>query len=334
MKTSSKVGLVVAASVALAVIGSLALKWSERGQGRLPDGIVWGNGRLEADQVDIAAKRSGRVRTIAVSEGDMVARDQHLAQMDVAELEAELDRAEAQVSLGHEQRAEADALVVQRKAELRRAEHELERTRSLRKQGHVSEENFEIRETTRDVAAATLRAATAKVNTAKRQIAAFMADARRIRTQIDDSKLVAPVEGRVLYRLLEPGEVAPAGGALLTLLSLEDVYMEVFLAAPDAARVSIGAQARIVLDVLPEYAIPAVVSFVSPEAQFTPKQVETLTEREKLVFKVRVKIPSELVKRRIAHVKTGVRGLAYVKLSPSLDWPESLNRRIPPELFE
>ena len=157
---------------------------------------------------------------------------------------------------------------------------------------------------------------------------------RRIRTLIDDSRLVAPVVGRVLYRLLEPGEVAAAGGALVTLLSLEDVYMEVFLSAADAGRIAIEAEARIVLDVLPEYAIPAIVSFVSPEAQFTPKQVETLTEREKLVFKVRVKIPPELVSKRIEHVKTGVRGLAYVKLSPSLAWPEALNRRIPPELFE
>ncbi len=88
------------------------------------------------------------------------------------------------------------------------------------------------------------------------------------------------------------------------------------------------------LDVLPDYAIPAEVSFVSPEAQFTPKQVETVEEREKLVFRVRVRIPSELVARRIEHVKTGLSGVAYVRLRPSVAWPEALERRIPPELFE
>ena len=308
--------------------------WTHSRNDALPDGIVWGNGRLEADQVDIAAKLSARVRTIAVSEGDMVGRGQLVAEMDVAELEAEHDRAQAQIALGHEQLAEAEALVLQRQSELRRAEHERARAMSLRQKGHIAESVFEQRETDHDVAAATLRAANAKVNTAKRQITAFEAEARRIRTLIEDSQLVSPVEGRVLYRLLEPGEVAPAGGALVTLLSLEDVYMEVFLNAADAGRIAIGTEARIVLDVLPDYAIPATVSFVSPEAQFTPKQVETLTEREKLVFKVRVKIPPELVSERIEHVKTGVRGLAYVKLSPSLVWPDTLNRRIPPELFE
>ncbi|MEQ8747278.1 MAG: hypothetical protein RIE06_11510, partial [Roseibium album] len=88
------------------------------------------------------------------------------------------------------------------------------------------------------------------------------------------------------------------------------------------------------LDVLPDYAIPATVSFVSPEAQFTPKQVETLDEREKLVFRVRVRIPPELVAGRIEHVKTGLRGVAVVRVDADAPWPESLNRRIPPELFE
>jgi HlyD family secretion protein len=320
----------------LLVIGAgyAAFVWMEAQKNDLPDGIVWGNGRLEADQVDIAAKLSGRVQAISVSEGDMVGAGQAIAEMDVADLKATFDRAEAETALAQEQLAEAEALVIQRRSELRRAENELERAVALVEKGHIPISVFEERQTERDVATATLRAAEAKVNTATRQIAAYEAEARRIRTLIDDSRLSSPVEGRVLYRLAEPGEVVAAGGALITLLSLQDVYMEIFLAAADAARVAIGAEARIVLDVLPEYAIPAVVTFISPEAQFTPKQVETLTEREKLVFRVRVTIPPDLVRPRIAHVKTGVRGVAYVKLSPSLDWPETLNQRIPPELFE
>lgn len=138
----------------------------------------------------------------------------------------------------------------------------------------------------------------------------------------------------MLYRLAELGEVVPAGEPILTLLNLEDVYMEIFLPALEAGRVPLGAEARIVLDVLPDYAIPAEVSFVSPEAQFTPKQVETVEEREKLVFRVRVRIPSELVAERIDYVKTGIRGEAYVRLRPSVAWPAALERRIPPELFE
>ncbi len=324
------------AGIAVALLGIAAAAFTllDARREQLPNAIVWGNGRLEADQVDIAAKLSGRVEAILVAEGALVEVGQRIAQMDTAELMAALDRAEAETALAQEQLAEAEALVLQRESELRRADHELDRAVSLVAKGHIPESTFEDRQTEREVAAATLRAAKAKVNTAHRSIAAQEAEARRVQSLIDDTRLVSPVAGRVLYRLAEPGEVVNAGGALVTLLSLEDVYMEVFLPAADAGRIAIGADARIVLDVLPDYAIPAVVSFVSPEAQFTPKQVETLSEREKLVFRVRVRIPPDLVRARIEHVKTGVRGLAYVSLSPSLDWPETLNRRIPPELFE
>jgi len=139
------------------------------------------------------------------------------------------------------------------------------------------------------------------------------------------------VRGRVLYRLAEPGEVLPAGGNVLTLLDLTDIYMEIFLPSREAARVSIGADARIVLDAAPEYVIPATVSFVAPEAQFTPKQVETQNEREKLMFRIKVRIPPEIVEPRIQVVKTGVRGTAYVMLEGDEPpaWPASLEARLP-----
>ena len=162
---------------------------------------------------------------------------------------------------------------------------------------------------------AVLGTSRARVATATSQIAAAKAEDRWIATQIDDSTLVEQMPGRALYRLAEPGEVVSAGGPILTLLSLEDVYMEVFLPAREAGLLPIGAEARIVLDALPDFAIPASVSFVSPEAQFTPKQVETLDEREKLVSRIRVWIPPEFIKGRIDHVKTGLRGVAVVRPS-------------------
>jgi HlyD family secretion protein len=110
--------------------------------------------------------------------------------------------------------------------------------------------------------------------------------------------------------------------------------MEVFLPAREAGLLPIGAEARIVLDALPDYSVPAYVSFVSPEAQFTPKQVETLEEREQLVFRVRVRIPEDLVQSRIEHVKTGLRGIAVIQTDPNSAWPEALKQGIPPELFE
>ncbi|MEP1933559.1 MAG: HlyD family efflux transporter periplasmic adaptor subunit, partial [Roseibium sp.] len=240
----------------------------------------------------------------------------------------------AAVALARQTKAEAQAVVIQRESERRRAEHELERATSLLASENISETVFEERETFFQVADAVLGAANARVSTADSRIAAAEAEARRIIEQIKDSSLIAPAPGRVLYRLAEPGEVVSAGSPILTLLSLQKVYMDIFLPAREAGLLRIGAEARIVLDALPEYAIPASVSFVSPEAQFTPKQVETVNEREQLVFRVRVRIPQDLIEGRIEHVKTGLRGVAFVRLDRQIAWPEDLERRIPPELFE
>ncbi|MDX1743324.1 MAG: HlyD family efflux transporter periplasmic adaptor subunit, partial [Ruegeria sp.] len=301
---------------------------------QLPDGFVQGNGRIEAEQVEIAPTMAGRVVNVLAAEGGMVATGEILAEMDIDELSAALDRAKAEVALARQTKAEAEALVLQRQSEQRRAEQELDRATALLAGQNISETVFEERETIHQVAVAVLGAAKARVATAESRIAASEAEVRRIEAQIEDSLLLAPMPGRVLYRLAEPGEVVGAGEPILTLLSLQKVYMEVFLPAREAGLLPIGADARIVLDALPDYAIPAYVSFVSPEAQFTPKQVETLDEREQLVFRVRVRIPEDLVASRIEHVKTGLRGVAVIRVDPSSAWPEALERRIPQELFE
>ena len=151
----------------------------------------------------------------------------------------------------------------------------------------------------------------------------------KIQSRINDMTLRSTVEGRVLYRLAEEGEVLGSGGKVLTLVNLGDVYMEIYLPAQDAVKVKIGADARIVLDIAPEYAARAKVSFVAPEAQFTPKQVETRSERDKLMFRVKLSVPPERVLPYIERVKTGIRGVGYVRLDDSAAWPERLDRHFP-----
>src|SRR5262249_8125276 len=141
--------------------------------------------------------------------------------------------------------------------------------------------------------------------------------------------LRSSVAGRVLYRLAEEGEVLGTGGKVLTLVNLGDVYMEIYLPAQDAVRVKIGADARIILDVAPEYAARAKVSFVAPEAQFTPKQVETRSERDKLMFRVKLTVPPERILKYIERIKTGIRGVGYVRLDDAVAWPERLDRELP-----
>lgn len=293
-----------------------------------PEGFSRGNGRVEADLVDISPRLAGRVAEIRVREGDRVAKGDVLAVMDTAELRAQLARAEAAVESAEAAAGVAEAQIEEAEARLALAKSEQARTETLSTRDVVSKANLDIKRTETRLAEAGLAAAKATHKARLRSIDAEAAARGEIAARIDDATLHAGSEARVLYRLAQPGEIVAGGGKILTLISLEDVYMEFFLPASDAPRVVIGDQARIVVDVMPDRSIPAEVIFVSPQAQFTPKQVETLTERESLMFRVRIRIPPELVQARIDQVKTGVRGIAWVRLARddgSLpDWPERL----------
>jgi HlyD family secretion protein len=128
----------------------------------------------------------------------------------------------------------------------------------------------------------------------------------------------------VQYRVAQPGEVVGAGGRVLSLVDLSDVYMTFFLPTAVVGRIALGTEVRLILDAAPQYVIPAQVSFVADVAQFTPKTVETASERQKLMFRVRAQIPPDLLRKHIAQVKTGLPGMAYIRIDPAVPWPARL----------
>ena len=151
----------------------------------------------------------------------------------------------------------------------------------------------------------------------------------RLQADINDSTLTSPRDGRVQFRVSQPGEVLGAGGTVLNMIDISDVYMTFFLPTAEAGRVRIGAEARLVLDAAPQYVIPARVSFVADVAQFTPKTVETAEERQKLTFRLKAHIPADLLRQYIRDVKTGLPGVAYVQLDPQAPWPAHLEVKLP-----
>lgn len=326
MKPSYLVPLGIAVAAAVAA----GYAWWERHQNDLPDHIASGNGRIEAEEVRIATKYAGRVAEVLVNEGDMVEAGQVLARMDTAELRAELAAARAAVAQAEENVAEARAQIVQRQSALKFAEQELQRAQTLVAKGHVSEQQVDQRRTERDTAKAALEASQARLASTRRAVEAAEAQAERIETQLAESTIAAPRAGRVQYRLAEPGEVLPAGGRVVTLLDLTDVYMTIFLPTADIGRLLVGNEARIILDAVPQYVIPAQVSFISAEAQFTPREVETRSEREKLMFRVKVRIDPDLLAAHIEKVRTGLPGVAYVMLGGGEAWPERFDVNLPP----
>lgn len=333
---SRKVSVALVIAVLAAFVGYAAWSVLFAPSDAPPDGFARGNGRIEADLVDISTRLAGRVSEIAVSEGELVQAGDVLAVMDTTELEAQKARAEAAVASAEAAVVVARAGVAEATARQALARSELERAEALSERDVLSRENLDIRRTEAELAEAGLAAAEARALAQERAVDAERAVLKEIEARIDDSTLYAPAAGRVLYRLAQPGEVLGSGGKVMTLVSLGDVYMEFFLPASAAPRVRLGDEARIVVDVMPDIAVPATVSFVAPQAQFTPKQVETLEERESLVFRIRVSIPPELVAARLSQVKTGVRGVAWVRLwgldGSAPDWPEGLTPPVASEL--
>ena len=311
-----------------------------------------GNGRLEATEVDIATKLAERIAKINVDEGDFVKKDQVLAEMQTNVLRAQLAQAEAHYAqaLANEKSAQASielkkseleaakATVLQKRSSLAGAEKRYKRGKKLVKGEALSEQAFENDETYYLTSQAELASAEAGVKKAEAAvqsaiaesagaaatIQAARADIERIKADLDDSKLVAPLDGRIQYRIAEPGEVLGAGGKVLNLVDLSDVYMTFYLPEAAAGKVKIGAEARIVLDAIPKVPVPAKITFVSSVAQFTPKTVETQIERQKLMFRVKARIEPTLLRKYIEYVKTGLPGVAWVKIDPNAPWPDFL----------
>jgi len=153
---------------------------------------------------------------------------------------------------------------------------------------------------------------------------AAAATVARVEADIADSVLRAPRNGRVQFLVAQAGEVLAPGGKVLNLVDLSDVYMTFFLPETLVGRLALGGEARIILDTAPQYVIPAEISFVSSTAQFTPKTVETATERQKLMFRVRARIPREVLEKYIEYVKTGLPGVTWVKVDDDVAWPDNL----------
>jgi HlyD family secretion protein len=180
-----------------------------------------------------------------------------------------------------------------------------------------------------NAAQAAIDAAAAQVLNARASVTAAAASIATIEADITDSQLVSPRAGRVQYRVAQPGEVLAAGGVVLNIVDLNDVYMTFFLPAAAAGKIALGSDVRLVLDAAPDYVIPAKVSFVASTAQFTPKTVETASERQKLMFRVRARIDADVLQKNIKLVKTGLPGVAWLKLDAKSEWPKELVVKVP-----
>lgn len=354
--TASRKRLLIAIAIVVVVAIGGYYAWTKWQAQRLSKGIAWGNGRIEATEIDIAAKDPGRIKEVLVDEGDFVTAGQIIALMDTEllnarkrEAEAQLqqaiigvDTAKSQATQRHAERDADAAIIAQRNAELDAAQKRLNRSAELARKGNVSAQVLDDDRARAEGARAAVGAAQAQLAAAEAAISAAQsaiigaeaavqaakATIQRIDADLNDSVLKSPRDGRVQFRVAQPGEVLSAGGRVLNLVDLSDVYMTFFLPTEQVGQLTLGDDVRLVLDAAPQYIIPAKISYVADVAQFTPKTVETAEERQKLMFRVKARIAPELLRKYIRQVKTGLPGMAYVRLAPDAPWPANLQGKL------
>ncbi len=343
--------------IGLAVVIAAAAWWMLRPPG-IPEGFASSNGRIEATEVDIATKTAGRIDTILVKEGQFVRQGDVLARMDTRVLNEQRLEAAAQIKEAESAIAAAKALLDQRQSEMRATEAVVKqrqaelnssakrhvRSSTLSQRGAVSAQQLDDDQAAAESARAALESAKAQVSAARAaieaartsiiqaqtRVEAAQATERRIIADIDDSELKAPRDEAHSVPRRRTGRGAGGGRyRVLNMVDLSDVYMTFFLPTEQAGLLALGSEARIILDAAPNLVIPANISFVASVAQFTPKTVETSDERLKLMFRVKARIPPELLAEHLEYVKTGLPGMAWVRLDNQQAWPEALTVRLP-----
>lgn len=274
-------------------------------------GTYRSNGRLEARQSHVASRVAGLLSTVAVREGDHVAQGQALATLDSRPLQAELARTVAAIQQTRDQQVLAQAQLAQRESECVYARNQYARIKSLITKHNASMDQLDSTRMQAESCESAINAAKAAVAASASALKVAEATRDRIQVDLDDATIVAPFSGFILYRLAEPGEMISPGARLFTLVSDDDIYLTVFLPADVAGKLAAGDEAQLLMDARTDVKVPAKVSFIAPEAQFTPKTVETASERSKLMFRTKLNVDPAFLQQN-SWLKSGMPGMAFL----------------------
>lgn len=282
--------------------------------GRANDGDISASGTIEATEVNVAARASGEIRQLRFEEGSAVRQGDTLAVIDHETLDLQLRQAEAGVALSDaqfrlllngariEDIRQAEEGLKQAEASLQNAQEDARRTRALFESGSATQKQVEDAEARHAVALAQVNAAKQglkkvqhwtrpeDLQAAQARLDQAGAAADLLRKAIADGYVIAPLTGVVTQRPVETGELVGPGGILATLSRLDRVHLMIYVTAVELGRVKLGQQAEVRIDADPNRTFPGRVVYISPEAEFTPKNVQTKEDRVKLVFGVKIEI--------------------------------------------
>jgi len=313
----------------LAVLGGLSCA------GNGAKDFISASGTIETVEVHVASKVSGELLELEVEEGTRVKPGDKLAVVDHATLDIQLRQAEAGVRLAEAQRAllvkgarsedirQAEEVYRQAQAALSVAEDDARRMRELVRTGSVTPKQREDAEARLTIATAQSSAgaeALKKVRTlarpeeiqaAEARLAQAVAAVDLLEKTISDCTIMAPAGGIVTHKAVEPGELVTPGATIVTLAELDNVYVMIYVTENELGRIRLGGAAEITIDSFSDKVFEGRITYISPQAEFTPKNVQTKQDRVKLVFGVKVEIEN-----REGLLKPGLPADAVIRVGP------------------
>ena len=310
------------------VLAGLAVWINMRSHTDLPDGFAGGNGRMELKRLDVATLYAGRVIEMKVDEGDVVAKDQVLAELSSDQTSSRLDAARADKKRAQENVSKAEAEIAAQQQIHKVAQMDLDNARQLKSDELVSSPELRRRQAERDAAIARVKSAQAARAEALAAVQQAQAQINATSSANNDMLIRAPKAGRVEYRIAEAGNVLGEGNKVVSLLDPSDVTLSVYLPTDTIGKLKLGDEARIILDGM-NAVWPAKVDFIDSNAQFTPKFVETQNERQKLMYKVKLKIPPEIALKYSGLLKGGLTGNGYIRFDNNKTWPQQWQVNLP-----
>jgi HlyD family secretion protein len=297
--------------------------------------VISASGTIETIEVNVASKVAGQLEERTVDEGARVRAGDKLAVIDHASLDIQLRQAEAGGDLARalllllrngarrEDIQQADAALKQAEASLTVAADDARRMRELAKTGSVTpkqkddaEARLTVTEAQRSAAAEALNkirtlARPEEIQAAEARLAQARAAVDLLKKTIVDCTVTAPVGGTVTHKVVEAGELVTQGATIVTISELDSVYVMIYVTEKELGRVRLGDAAEVKIDAFPDKAFSGKVTYISPEAEFTPKNIQTQQDRVKLVFGVKVEIEN-----REGLLKPGLPADATIKVGP------------------
>jgi HlyD family secretion protein len=287
-----------------------------RRRGSHNDSAIKVSGTLEITDVQVSFKIPGRVKERLVDEGEQVGAGQVVARLDQSDYlheavqrqrEVQAQQAalrELEAGSREEEISQAEAAVERTRAELDRAEADFRRQQELFRRDVISARDFDAAKSASEVARARYREAQdqqslvrkgprrEKIEFARARLEEARAAMAQSETRLAETELVSPVTGLVLSKNIEPGEHVAAGTPIVTIGRLDETWLRAYIAETDLGRVKVGQRALVTTDTYPGKQYEGTITFISPQAEFTPKNVQTEKERVKLVYRIKITIPN------------------------------------------